>query len=500
MTRLTRRLLTPVLAGAMMVGCVDLDLTNPSQRTADTFFLNRDDAYSALIATYHTIQELGVFGRWLVFADDMRSDIATSQSPWTDLANFTRTVVSSYNFEVNIHLYQHNYWTVGAANQVIARVPAIEMDADERDQFVAEAKFIRALAYFNLVTLFGNVPLVTTPQTAADRPAAATPAAIWAQIEQDLTDAIPDLPEDYPDAQKGRVTSWAAKAMLGKAHLQQREWSEAAARFETVVGSGQYALVANYGDNFREATDNNTESIFEVQFTDQNVLSEGSAGYSFPKLAGPCGPAFCDANPTRWYFDQFFLENPAQPDPRLDATIFWNRPGGMDVFGRPFAERYAERLADANPDNDLFLKKYTQHYTTGDEFFDNPINFKVMRLGGILLLYAEALNEAGNPGEARTQLNKVRARVGLAPRPIADQAQMRTWIEHEQLLELGFEAERFRFLQRQGRLTAAYLPTLIAHDADFNVYNLETNGLLPIPNAEVDLNPNVPQNPGWGGD
>lgn len=486
------RALTPLLLVAA-AGCNDLDVTNPNQRTTDTFYRNAADARLAINATYHGLQELGAFGRWLVFADDVRSDIATSRSPWPELANFTKSVLASYDFEVNIHLYQHNYWTIFAANQVIANVPAVEMDATERARIVAEAKFVRALSYYNLVTLFGNVPLITEPLVATDRPAAATPEAIWAQIETDLTEAQADLPAAYAGEDVGRATQGAALALLGKAHLQQREWADAAARFATVVNSGRYALVPAYGDNFREATDNNPESIFEVQFTDQNALSEGSAGYSFPKLAGPCGPAFCDANPTRWYFDQFFRENPAQPDPRLNATIFWNRPGGMDVFGRPFAERYPDRL------NDLFLKKYTQHYTTGDEFFDNPINFKVMRLGGILLLYAEALNEAGQPGEARAPLNMVRARVGLAPRPAADQAQMRDWIEHEQLMELGFEAERLRFLQRQGRLTAANLPTLIAHDPDFNVYNVATNGLLPIPNAEVDLNPNVPQNPGWGG-
>jgi len=493
------RALTPLLLAAA-AGCNDLDVTNPNQRTSETFYRDATDARLAINATYHGLQELGAFGRWLSFADDVRSDIATSRSPWPELANFTKTVLASYDFEVNIHLYQHNYWTIFAANQVIANVPDVEMDPTERARIVAEAKFIRALSYYNLVTLFGNVPLVTAPALAGDRPAAATPEAIWAQIEADLTEARADLPASYAGPDIGRATEGAATALLGKAHLQQREWADAAARLGEVVNSGRYTLTADYAANFREATDNNAESIFEVQFSDQDVLSSGSAGYSFPKLAGPCGPAFCDANPTRWYFDQFFVENPAQPDPRLDATIFWNRPGGMDVFGRPFAERYADRIADGDPNNDMFLKKYTQYYTSGDEFFDNPINFKVMRLGGVLLLYAEALNENNQVGEARTQLNKVRARVGLTPRPVTnDQAVMRGWIEHEQLMELGFEAERFRYLQRQQRLTAAGLPTLVAHDSDFGVYRLETNGLLPIPNAEVDLNPNVPQNPGWGG-
>jgi hypothetical protein len=496
MMRFKKRLLAPVLAGAMLVGCVDLDLTNPSQRTADTFFRNRDDAYAALIATYHTIQELGVFGRWLVFADDMRSDIATSRSPWTDLANFTRTVISGYNFEVNIHLYEHNFRTIGAANQVIQRVPEIDMDATERAAFVAEAKFIRALAYYNLVTLFGgNVPLVTEPQVAGSLPASASAEAIWDQIEQDLTDAIADLPESYDDTQLGRVTSWAAKAMLGKAHLQQREWGEAIPFLRDVVDNGPYSLLPEYGDNFRADHDNNAESIFEVQFSGQPVLSQGSAGYSGPKLYGPCGPAFCDANPTEWYFDQFFTEVPTTGDPRLEHTLFWNKPGGMDVFGVPFATRYADRI------NDKFVKKYTQWYAgRPDEQFDNPVNFRVLRLGGVMLHLAEALNENGSPDQAKPYVDMVRARpsVGLPPLPAGlTQAQMRDRIEHEYLMELGFEADRFRYLQRQNLLTAAYLPTLIAHDPDFEVFEIGRSELLPIPTAETDINPNVQQNPGW---
>ena len=495
MTRLQKRLLTPLLAGAMLAGCVDLDLTNPSQRTADTFFNNRDDAFAALIASYHGLQELGAFGRWLVFADDLRSDIATSRSPWTDLANFTKTIVSGYNFEVNIHLYQHNFWTIGAANQVIQRVPAIDMNATERDAFVAEAKFIRALSYFNLVTLFGNVPLLTEPQQAGTLPPAATPEAIWAQIEQDLTEAIPDLPPSYNGDNVGRVTSWAAKALLGKAHLQQREWDLAAAQFADVIANGPYELVDDYGDNFRADRENNIESIFEVQFTDDQVLSQGSAGYSAPKLYGPCGPAFCDANPTEWYFDQFFVETPGTPDPRLDYTIFYNKPGGMDVFGVPFAERYADRI------DDKFVKKYTQWYAgRADEQFDNPTNFKVLRLGGVLLMHAEALNEGGDPDAAKPFVDRVRARPTVALPPLAagmNQAQMRAAIEHEYLMEMGFEAERFRYLQRQNLLTAAYLPTLQAHDPDFEVFEVPRSLLLPIPTAETDLNPNVPQNPGY---
>jgi hypothetical protein len=497
MMRLLRKALAPALLGVMAAGCNDLDVTNPSQRTTETFYRNRADALAAVNATYHSIQELGVFGRWLVFADDMRSDIASSSSPWPELANFTRTVLASYDFEVNIHLWQHTYWTIFAANQVIASVPPLEnVSQADKDRFVAEAKFLRALAYFNLVTLFENVPLVTQPLSAVERPATVPPAEVWAQIEQDLEEARAVLPDDYGENDVGRATSGAATALLGKAHLQQREWAEASALFAEVIGSGQYQLLDEYADNFRADRDNNEESIFEVQFTDNTQLAQGSAGYSGPKLYGPCGPAFCDANPTQWYFDQFFPDPSDRTvyDPRLDVTIFWNRPGGMDVFGTPFAERYADRL------DILFPKKYTQWYTTRtDELFDNPINFKVLRLGGVLLYHAEALNEQNQVEAARDFVNQVRARPSVNQPAIPaglTQAQMRDVIEHEYLMEMGFETERFRYLQRQNRLDdAADIALLLSHDPHFVDFVVGRSIRLPIPNSEVDLNPNADQNP-----
>src|SRR5207247_2806181 len=106
------------------------------------------------------------------------------QRPSTDRSSSTKFTFTTYDFEVNREIWQHHYQAIFRANQVIARVPAIRMDAVLRDRIVGEAKFIRALMYFNLVTLYGNVPLTTTPPTPTDRPATASPAAVCARIEQ----------------------------------------------------------------------------------------------------------------------------------------------------------------------------------------------------------------------------------------------------------------------------------------------------------------------------
>ena len=128
---------------------------------------------------------------------------------------------------------------------------------------------------------------------------------------------------------------------LGKALLQQRKWNDAATMFAQVIGSNRYQLVNDYGLNFRVEGDNNAESVFEVQFGGPAQLSSGTVGATFPRMAGPCDVGFCDVQPTSWFVSQFDAERTTtgDVDPRKDATIFYNKTGGMDVFGRPFAQR-----------------------------------------------------------------------------------------------------------------------------------------------------------------
>ena len=486
-----RRLLPSVLLGATLAGCTDLNLTDPNEPSTDTFWRTAADAVAGVNAVYDGLQSNGTYGRWLVFATDLRSDIGMIQSPWTDLSNFTKFTFTSYDFEVNREIWQHHYQAIFRANQVIARVPGIAMDATLRDRIVGEAKFIRALLYYNLVTLYGNVPLITTPPTPTDRPATVAPAELWAQIEKDLTEARPALPQSYTDADVGRATWGAATALLGKAHLQQGEWSAAAAALEEVIGSGLYDLMPNYADNFTDRFENNQESVFEVQFGDRSFLSAGTRGLNISRMVGPCGPSYCDGRPTRWYVEQFLQDSTlgGQADPRLDLTIYYNKPGGMDVYGTPFAVRYAGDTAQ------LFFKKYGEYYLgLADQDWDAAINFRVIRYADVLLMQAEALNELGRTPEAYPLIDRVRSRVNLPPLAAGlSQDEMRQRILRERMFELGLEGQRWADLQRHGLIT----PALQAHDAEFQFFVAGKSELLPIPQTEIDLNPNARQNPGW---
>jgi starch-binding outer membrane protein, SusD/RagB family len=498
-----RRIFPPLAAGhlalgaalgAALAGCSDLDLTNPNQPSSDTFWQTGSDAVAGINATYNALQNNGTYGRWLVFVTDLRSDIGRVSSPWTDLSNFTKFTFTSTDFEVNREVWQHHYQAIFRANQVVDRVPGIQgMDATLRARVVGEAKFIRALLYFNLVNLYGGgIPLIVAVPSATDRAAASTAAAVYAQIEKDLTEAAAALPASYTGADVGRATSGAAQAMLGKARLQQRKWAEASQILQQVVASNRYRLIASYADNFTQTNENNPESVFEVQFGDRAFLSQGMRGLNIAKMVGPCGPGFCDGRPTRWYFDQFrtSLQADGQPDPRIDATLYYNRPG-MVVYNRSFQDRYGN---DPNLRDEVFFKKYGDYYLTSqDQDWDSGINFRVIRYADVLLMLAEALNEQGNTAGAYPLVNQVRARVSLPALAAGlTQAQMRDAILRERMFEFGLEGQRLFDLMRHGQLTA----TLVSRDPEFGTFAAGRD-LLPIPQTELNLNPNISQNPGY---
>ena len=487
--------LVPALTlGVALSGCAELEVTDPNRQTTGSFWQTEGDAVQAINATYNGLQRLGTYGRWNVFAFDIRSDIGYSNSPWPDLSKFNKFTLEDYDFEINIHLWRHTYETIFRANQVIDNVPSIGMNETTRNRIVGEAKFLRALLYSNLANLYGNVPLSLSTDASSLAPTVPI-EQVWAQVEKDLREASAVLPVSYPPNEAGRATKGAADAQLGKVLLQQRKWAAAATELAKVVSStAGYDLMPNYTDNFTQFNKNNRESVFEVQMSVYQP-DLGMVGLNYGKFLAPCGIGFCDGNPTRWYFDQFFRDSTltGEVDPRLDATIFWNKPGGMDVFGRPFADRFGAGSTA------LFWKKWTAYYKTFQDW-DEPINYSVIRFADVLLMYAEALNEQGgaNTALAATHVNRVRARVNL--RPIATgltQAQMREAILHERLLELGLEQARWLDLKRHDMLTAANLPTLIARDAEFNFFTPGKSELLPIPQSEINLNPGAKQNPGW---
>jgi starch-binding outer membrane protein, SusD/RagB family len=507
-----RAAVTALAVGALLAGCrADVNVTDPNSPSTGTFWTSEAGAVQGINATYNSLIRLGTFQRWQAFTYDIRSDEGFSPSPWTDLQNFNKFTFVTYDFDVNRDTWFETYLGIFRANQVIANVPGINMNATLRSRIVGEAKFIRALYYFHLITLYGgNIPLELTPSSPIDRPASAGEAAVWAQIEKDLTEAIPVLPPSYTvSSDIGRATSGAAQGLLGKVQLQQRKWAAAAATLLPVINSGTYRLADDYASNFTAAGKNNQESLFEVQFGNPDLAgSQQIYGLNIAKMVGACGPSYCDGRPTRWYFNQFFADtlNRAVYDSRLDATMFWNKPGET-VYGSPFLNPGAGRNA-----TDVFFKKYSEYQNTnGDQNWEASLNYKVLRYADVLLMYAEALNEQGQFANAATYVNLVRGRASVNQPAVTgtSQTQMRDVILHERLLEFGLESQRWLDLARQNLFAsvvganegsaacAARANKAAGCDAEFSFFKVGKTELLPIPQAEIDLNPNVKQNPGW---
>ena len=507
-----RTFLTAFAGAAALAACRnDVDITDPNAPSSGNFWQSAADAQAGVTATYNTLLRLGTFQRWQAFSYDTRSDIGTTNtSPWAELNAFSKfQFPSGYDFDINRDTWNETYTLISRANLVIANVPAINMDATQKATNVAEAKFLRGLGYFHLITLYGgNVPLITSPPSATDRPASSDSAAVFAQIEKDFTDAAAALPKQLMSQSGGRATAGAAQGMLGKTLLQERKWAQASAALAPIIAGtyGTYSLVPDYGTLFRREGNNGPESLFEVQMGNVDLCGQGLCGLNIAKMAGACGPGYCDGRPTPWYLTQFLSDSTTAGgtvDPRVNSTLYYYRGDTTLVYGKTWrcwrdsTNGTFNQRANYTDTTRLYFKKWGEYYTgSQDQTWEAQINFKVLRYADVLLMQAEALNEQGQTAQALPLVNQVRARVGLKPYSAgASQATLRNLILHERLVEFGLESSRWLDLGRQNLFSD--LATLRSHDTDFNTFEAGKSMLLPIPQSERNLNPNVKQNPGW---
>ena len=498
-----------LIALSLLTACDrKLDIVNPNQLTAQSFWKTDADALAGVNAVYSTMHRGGI-SRWMLFYYIIRSDQGRSQSPATDIVNnMDQFLITDYNYGNALAVWNDNYIGVNRANQVIDNVPNIQMDATLRNRYIGEAKFLRAMYYYHLVTLWGNVPLILQTSVVGDKPASATAAQVWAQIEKDLTEAAAVLPTTYSGADLGRATKGAAYALLAKAYMQQQKYTESLTPLQWLVeGEGKtvYSLVPNYRDNFLITTENNRESVFEWQFQintaentdDDSQTPNQNYGTSIAQFFGPSGIGWSDGEAQRWPTREFYEKTTTGArDPRLAASFLFDStnvkgPDSTIIYGQTFTQRYGR-------DNKrVWFRKFQNDHWKNEEGYRSPNNWRYIRYADVLLMYAEALNATGKTAQAYTYVDQVRQRAGLPTLTIAmpglDQAQFLAQLKHERVTELSGEGHRWNDLARWGDLG----PQLASRDPAFSTFVKGKSELLPIPQIDRDLNPNLAQNPNY---
>lgn len=513
----TKIIYTLLLTGLTLMSCVkeeDLVQNDPNTETTESFWQNDNDALLGVNSVYGSLLTDGTYMRSTPLLLDLKGDDTRSQSPWGAMFNLGRFNTSIADPSIYGWAFETYYQGMYRANQVLENVPNIEMeDEDLKTRILGQAYFLRGLFLFHAVDLFKNVPVPTSTDIYHEQK---TQEEAWAQVMDDFTKAIDMLPVSYNDVsgldagQVGRATKGAAIAYLGKAQLFNHDYEAAKESFKRVIDLGVYSLVDDYKDNFTKENENNSESIFEVQFSrDAGGVDLGWGGApasGWGKTSAraityaPRGFGWTDIQPTQTLFDEFMKEKTVngETDPRLNVTIAWNDPNGYTLYGHDFATYYANNPADLNS---LFVNKYQNSYGDRADEFDwrSGINERIMRYADVLLMYAETLNETGNTNAAYDYIQMVRDRVNLPDlrvvKPDMTQQEMFEQIAHERFLELALEGHRFDDIRRWGWLSSR-LDWLIQRDPEFQFYQ-EGREYFPIPQLEIDNNPGTEQNPGY---
>lgn len=396
---------------------------------------------------------------------------------------------------------------VARANQVLANVPNIKMDETRKKQILGEAYFLRAFSHFYLLNMWGNIPLIAKPANTLEDilvPQSST-ADVWASIKSDLKQAQASLPDKPKDV--GRATSGAATALLGKAHLYTKDWAMAAAEFKKIIDGGAYKLVANYQDNSLSTTNNNAESIFELQYQSSSTGNWGPSGTPNPYRGQAWEPDIAPKGYTsqagttinRWVFDLFMKEKTTTGaiDPRAFATMIWNYPGAK-VYQDDFTKAFTG--SDAN---NVLVRKYlnfdrTSSLTPGSWAYATN-NRRMIRLGDVLLMYAEAENEANGPtAAAYAAINQVRTRATMPGiKPGLSKDTFREAVRNERVLELTAEGDRFLDLLRWGIAADVFTKNPALRSNSGGQFQANKNEYLPIPQNDINTNPQLKQNPGY---
>ncbi|TXH22481.1 MAG: RagB/SusD family nutrient uptake outer membrane protein [Chitinophagaceae bacterium] len=533
--------LSVIAAAALLIsGCNEkefLTKINPNSPVEQTFWTTEANALKAIPTIYSPIrsQMYGYYGGYTGWhtmnrADDTWFILGEEVHNWepTAFTNTPSTAESDFG-----RLYQG----VNRANVFLKNIETVQMDATKKNELIAEASFLRGMYYFLLAANFGDVPLRLIPTN--DDPEGAMKASspeadVWKQVIEDFKVAKANLPVTRPAGENGRATKGAAVAFLGKAYAYTKNYQAAETELATLLTAPYtYDLVANYEDNFKENTELNKESVFELIYN--GGFGSGSWGAeSATSTMGWVIPNFVGSSGTGGWFkfmpsasivrDFIEEERPAGSDSRFDKRMYtaffwkhsdyengvadgawfgnqsfdvmWDNASGKRQRGEP-------TFPTINGKQGRFLiKKFTNFYKNepdANSHYDQKNqnnNFRMFRFSEVLLLHAEACAQNGNIAGANSSLKRIRDRAGLAVKNFASKDDLMKEIVKQNELEFFFEGHRFFDLKRV--YNYAQMKQIFDANGKQGAANFQPKHFyLPIPQSEINANNKMQQHPLW---
>ncbi len=490
------KFLLPSCLLLLLTACSDLIEKEPLDQLIDeNFYQSPEDANRAVTACYAPIHGTNWYGKsWMM--TEIPADNATTGGNDPDFLTIDNFTVNGDNVP-NAEFWAEHYVVIVRANQVLEKIPDIDMDEATRAAILGEAKFLRAFSYFDLVRMYGGVPLITEVQdiyTDFSVPRS-TAEQVYELIIADLTEGIGSLPAVRNSAEAGRATSGAAKALLSKVYLTTKDYAEAMELTREIIASNRYRLMDTYDENWlKETSDNNEESIFQLQYTG---CGPGGTGNALQAFFAPFGQGITK-NSDGWGSQTATSGQADSPgttirdafeegDLRQYHTIM--TPGDFYPMINPEDGGFTYPPTRQISRTGVSIKKYVIGGGPDVCFMSSPQNVHVIRYADVLLSLAEASCAIGGgvsiTPDVLEAFNAVRTRAGL------DSVTSVTseMVFQERRVEFAFENQRWFDLLRSGNA----IETLRLHGKSLDEHNL----LFPIPNEELAVNKNLTQNPGY---
>ena len=461
MKNINRILIMLAFVGGMTACNDELDVQNPNNQTTYEFGNTESELQEAVIACYNRIRLEGTFARVGYTLDAVRGDeVWNSSQQWYleyDNLNSPGTIEIG-----DMWPWRDNYHVVNRTNFVLSKVDVVKMSETSYNQIAGQALFLRSLAYYNLATYYQNVPLITDYASYSNintmYAANNTQDEVFDQIEADLTKAMQLLPSRDKGGEwaKGRATCGAAAGYLARALMFRHKYAEAYVVLKDIIAGkyGHYELTADYGDNFRENTENNVESLFEVQFLDfgtggtdeewtpVNISSQATQGHAVESnYASQALGSWGDLAGAPWLYNLFRKEN--STDGRLDPRLYWTLityeseyssytgaktaayPNGDPRSNTIYQQNITATPLSNNAQGGISIAKFTNArnniYSSITNGLHCGINLRLMRYSDVLLRAAECENELHGPTQtAIDYINIVRRRVALKDLKLSD--------------------------------------------------------------------------------